>query len=302
MHPLSVSTGSWSGLVLIVASSLVACGEGEGEGMTDPPDGEETPELRKVTFMTYNIYGAGGVTPDGEEREEDHDYGVGDERLFLVLDVIKAYNADVVGLQEVWWSAEDTVYANGGTTADSVSTLTGMYHWVERGEGAPFHSDAGLLSRYPFIGRDYFESPTFDRYILKANLVDDYGEPWIVYNMHLQSYQEDDSLEALRTNEREYVRDHVLASDDTLAIVMGDMNCSADSMQMYLPGWTLIASVVYPNRTNGHDLDQVWISGDLSKVWGTVTVDLRDHPDYSQLIDDSSDHYPTAAMVFLPIQ
>ena len=137
MYPSSVSTSSWSGLVLIVASSLVACGEGKGEGMTDPPDGEETPELRKVTFMTYNIYGAGGVTPDGEEREEDHDYGVADERLFLVLDVIKAYDADVVGLQEVWWSAEDTVYANGRTTADSVSTLTGMYHWVERGEGAP---------------------------------------------------------------------------------------------------------------------------------------------------------------------
>ncbi len=79
------------------------------------------------------------------------------------------------------------------------------------------------------------------------------------------------------------------------------MNCSADSMAVYLPGWTLVASVQYPRGSPSHDLDQVWISGDLTRVWDTAPLDLRTHSEFSDLIDRSSDHHPAAAIVFLPI-
>lgn len=301
MHPQSSSSRISFRILCAVFGALVAC-EGEGgDGMTDPPDGGgDDVELRKMAFLSYNIYGAGGVMPEGE-AEEGEQYGVGDVRLYWVLDVIEAYSADVVGLQEVWWSREDTVYSNGRTTADSVGTLLGMHHWVERKEGAPFHSDAGLISRYPFVEKEYIDNPYFQRHFRRATLVDDFGEPWIVYNMHLAGYQENDSLKALRIKEFEFVRNHVLASDDTLAILMGDMNCSSDSMRAHLPGWTLIAAVNYPTNP-AHDLDQVWISGDLSKVYRLGTVDLFNDPDYKELIDKSSDHHPAVGIVFLPVE
>ena len=225
-------------------------------GVNSGADDEKITGFRSLGFMTYNIWGTGSSEYGGME----------DDRLFWVLDLVEMHSVDVVGIQEVWWSSQDTLYQNFMTIADSVGALLDMETWAPR----PDWDGAAnvLLSRLEILDQKILRPPT-DRSILKATLLDDYGEPWIVYVMHLLS--DSQVSPSLSLGQGLFIKDHIPASSDTLSAV---------------------------HQSTTLPIDQVWISGDLEKVERNYWLDL--YASNEEKMDSASDHHPVTAMVVLP--
>ena len=270
----------WCSIVLLLLLLTTACGS---DGATSPPPKEKEPEFRTVRFMTYNIRRTG--------REEEP------WRLPLVMDVIRAHNPDVIGLEEahLWEDGEPPL-------ADSVATALGMNTtyapiWEPDCNPPPCGSGRVILTRFAVVRSDTLYTPISLHPILRAVLVDGEGRPWIVYVAHLSSAS---ATAEEKRMEREAVRNLVVAGGDTLSVALGDWNMPYDELAEFLPGWTCLAyntrlSILYHASTV--PIDHIWLSGDVSDVLAHGSVDL-----YSVIgdkMDQASDHHPVQATIRL---
>ena len=260
-----------------------ACGS---DSTTNPQPRQPGPEVSTLKFMTYNIRRTG--------RAEEP------ERLPLVMDVIKAHAPDVIGLEEanLWEDGDPPL-------VDSVANALGMNaayapYWAPECDPPPCGSGQIVLTRFTIVRFEALYRPIAERHpILKTVLVDDDGRPWIVYVAHLRGT--DRPLEE-RLIERAFVRDNLIASDDTLSVALGDWNLPYDEMAEYLPGWQCIAyntrmSVIY-HGSNTSPIDQIWLSGDMDDIVTHGAQDLY-WGGLGETMDLASDHHPVMVMVTL---
>lgn len=266
--------GFW--LVLLVG--VTGCGGGPTEaspGQNDSPP-EDYSNLPSLKFMTYNIYRA--------------THGHDPERLAMVLDVIRAHGPDVVGIQEAFnW------HVGTPSVLDSVAGALGMDGAFSLGSDGQ-DSPNVILSKIPILERDSLMPPT-GHLFTKAVVLDSQNEPWIVFVMHLSGASASEEEKAL---ERNYIRDHVVASTDTFAVILGDMNMLPNEARPFLPGWWNVAfnlrhSSIY--HQGSVPIDQIWVSGDTARIVGKQIWDL--YPQYPALMDQASDHHPAMVELFV---
>ena len=178
----------------LTATPLAACATARGG------DGQ-----RELTFVTFNIW---------------HNQGDWPARLPLLVAVLRAADADVIGLQEV---LEDAAVGLPNQ-ADTLAAALGGYEvrFVSTDpEGAPRRYGNAILSRLPVLEHDSRKLEPLDDYrtAIRAR-VDLRGRPVDVVNTHL-AWQPDQAATRARQ-----IADLMnwLPDDGTPLAVMGDFN------------------------------------------------------------------------------
>jgi len=204
----------------------------------DPVEAMFVPTTLKV--VTYNIGYASGKTNNTTERLLKDEYI---ENLDHMVDVLKGINADVLGLQEVDFSASRSYHINqmeyiakglGMPYAAYVITWNKNYvpwpYWPPQAHFASMVSGQAVLSRYPIVSQEVFkfEKPKnnpfwynwfyMDRFVQK--LVIELGPSHIfVWNVHLEAFSQKDRLE-----QTQLLAQWVDKEKPEKQIVLGDFN------------------------------------------------------------------------------
>ncbi|MFC1660197.1 endonuclease/exonuclease/phosphatase family protein [Gemmatimonadota bacterium] len=270
----------WISLPLL--AMLGACGGG-GPTESDSED-PEFPELVERTFMTYNVRMVGTHEDTLSECPE---------RFGAVMEILALHQPDVIGIQEAFqWGVGDL------PLVDSVAQALGMRAGLTLSYAPPGEAvqrELVLLTKFQVtavdtLDPDLWHSDGFPASspFLRVSLRDDLGEPWIVYVLHLNTPASNMYLVL-----REWVRENILASPDTFAVLLGDFNTPVGEMSTYLPGWW---NVAYNTRLSqkyhgkSEPIDQICVSGDTSRIPYRSVIDL--YRGHEVLFDSASDHHP----------
>lgn len=194
---------------------------------------------------------------------------------------------DIVGLQEVDAGSLRTAFMN---QTQFLAESGGFPHWFERSNrklGGISHHSMGLLSRYSSC--DTFEHRLPSRIPGRGALEVHVGHganPLVVVILHL-SLGRKDRMEQIR-----YIADVVSSHQNV--IVMGDMNCSPESVELL----HLVESAglhtalhqesTYPSWRPSQSFDHIFVSDNL---------EVRDVHVYRR---SYSDHLPVCAQVRIP--
>lgn len=234
-----------------------------------------------VTVMTYNIEnggGAGPTDPNGRWCCGPPPRGCcgagGGNRLPRILEVIRAANPDILGIQEAFlWQLDDEAIAR------QVAAELGVNYFIgESGDADGAH--VALFTRFDIADAENYpgafetgDEPGRARAGLHAELITDSGRTLHVFVVHLRPYTAEISF--LLEQMRPYLND--------LTLLLGDMNFTDPSDQAIMlrdAGWK------HP-LAKGQDIDQIWTSPALelyvqSGPW--IPPDLirgtSDHPPY----------------------
>jgi len=247
----------------------------------------------EITAMTYNILAGGGVGPTDPNGSWCCDVvggccgNKGGNRLPLLLEIIKAANPDILGIQEanLWQQDNDAI-------ARQVAHELGMNYYIGA-SGNPDGSHVVLFTKFRIIEAqnypDHFTSPV-PRGGLHAVLTTDGGNTLHIFVVHLRpdSITEDEILFVSQIAQP-YLND--------LTIIMGDMNFGVTSTQadcLRKTGWELPIF---------REVDQIWVSPKLSPYtypsnWLTSYVEGEIDPEPLQSkYSIASDHFPVVTTI-----
>ncbi|MDR7192834.1 endonuclease/exonuclease/phosphatase family protein [Luteimonas terrae] len=227
-------------LTALLAFSLAACAATQ-------PRVEQVPDLRVVTL---NIY---------------HDKAEWPKRLPLIIEQLRALDADVIALQEVLQTAElpNQAQTLGDALGYSVQFVS------NDPEGQPHRYGNALLTRLPVLEQDAtaLEPRDDSRSMGHARLRFD-GRPLDVYFTHLHHTPEG---AALRRRQLEDARAFIQRHGDTApSIVLGDFNAPVSAPELsVLDGYIDTYGALHP----GADAE------------GVTTLNPHFFPDYRRRID-----------------
>lgn len=209
------------------------------------PSGAKGPTL---SLATFNIW---------------HDRGDWPARLPLVLDTLRAADADVIGLQEVLEDAA-TGLPNQATT---IAQALGYRHvFVSTdAEGLPRRYGNAILTRLPVLDQDWKKLEPLDDFRTALRVRVRVGNrPIDIVDTHLHHTPEGGAI-----RERQIADLFAwLGQSDTPLIVMGDLNAALTNPEMTLfqaPRFASLLPSVHPDRATattlntalGHRHDQI---------------------------------------------
>ncbi len=255
-------------------------------GCQTAPETEET-----ITVMTYNVLagaGADTVSPDWQEHAAQK--GFHGNRLSRVLEVIRAAEPDILGIQEAtqWDIGSPSV-------AQRLADELGMNYFIaESNDKAGVDLHVVLFTKFDIKEAESYPAP-ITKSALRAELVTPNGESIHVCVVHLHHADM-----KMRMTELLYVLDDMESYVDDLTIIMGDMNFPYRMRRFielipplpikYVPAlrearWCHCA---------GQSLDQVWTSPALepySQPGQKIPFELT---------KGTSDHNPVVAKIGIP--
>ena len=252
-----------------------------------------TPEPEEaITVMTYNILmGAGVDTVSPWAKEFAAQKGYPGNRLPRVLEVIKAADPDILGIQEApqWDIGSPSV-------AQKVADELDMNYFIgESINDALLH--VVLFTKFDIKEAESY-STSFTNAGIRAELITPGGESIHVFMVHL--YAKDFEI---RMTELSFILGEMEPYIDDLTILMGDMNYphlwGITRLGERLPGKRLpkhITSLYEAGwcHCSGQFIDQIW----TSPVLEPYAQPGSKIP--SELIEGTSDHRPVVAKVVIP--
>jgi endonuclease/exonuclease/phosphatase family metal-dependent hydrolase len=250
------------------------------------------PRGEAVTVMTYNILCGAGVDPATLEYAEKEGY-LGN-RLPRVIEVIKAADPDIIGVQEAhgWDKGSPPI-------AEQVAEELEMNYYIGR-SGNPESGFAHivLLTKFEIREAENYQE-AFSRAALRAELVTPNNQSIHVFVVHLDS-----SSPEVRARELEFLVGVMTPYLDKHTILMGDMNFHinwlwirmrrlfkdypvGEGTVIWEAGWSTVA-------LGEHGvIDQVWASPSLASHVRYISPIPR------SLAKGASDHYPLVVKVGL---
>lgn len=212
---------------------------------TGMPSATPSSELR---LATYNIY---------------HDRDRWDQRLPLILDVLREASPDVIGLQEVLEDAA-TGLPNQALTIGEALGYQVVFVSADA-EGAPRRYGNAILTRLPIAEQDMTLLEPLDDYRTAVRVRVRVGDRLVdVVNTHLHHTPEGG---AIRRQQIETLMTW-LGDDHAPLIVLGDLNASLGNPEMErlrAPRFVSVLPTVRPDKATdttlnpayGHRLDQI---------------------------------------------
>lgn len=255
-------------------------------GCQTAPETEET-----ITVMTYNVLAGAGVDAVGPGwQEHAAQKGYPGNRLPRVLEVIKAADPDILGIQE----ATEWDKGNPSIVQQVADELGMSYFLAECTNPELGFNHVALLTKFNI--KEAEDYPThFAHAAIRAELVTPSGESIHVFVVHLHSKDFE-----IRMTELSFILDEMEPYVDDLTIIMGDMNFPYLFRRFveYIPplpykyvrqlwdaGWCHCA---------GNGLDQIWTSPALEPY-------SQSGPQISpELTEGTSDHEPVVAEIGIP--
>lgn len=254
------------------------------EYWTDKPQTSLTPTLEitagttsSFRLMSYNILYGGGITPEWEERANQGTFPYPGNRLPAILEVIKAAEPDIVGLQEAagWQQEPDPM-------VEQVAVELGMNHYMAR---VPSGLNLVLLSRFPIVEAENLSDQVGNIGALRAAVRTESGQLVYIFVVHLDPF----SAEA-REREIAILTELMAPYFQAPTILMGDLNMvclkDPDNCQEFQllnqAGWQLVVREPYL-------VNQIWVSPLLSD-----SVKPLEFPGATFAI---SDHLPLGAIL-----
>lgn len=212
---------------------------------TRMPGATPSSDLR---LATYNIY---------------HDRDRWDQRLPLILDVLREASPDIIGLQEVLEDA-GTGLPNQARTIGEALGYQVVFVSADA-EGAPRRYGNAILTRLPIVEQDMTLLEPLDDYRTAVRVRVRVGDRLVdVVNTHLHHTPEGG---AIRRRQIETLMTW-LGDDHAPLIVLGDLNASLENPEMErlrAPRFVSVLPTVHPekaaettlNPAYGHRLDQI---------------------------------------------
>jgi len=276
--------------VVVLAALVLAAASIIYLGYNRPSTAEEG---EAITVMTYNILCGAGVEEAGQgplEWAEEHGYP--GNRLSRVLDVIRAADPDILGIQEAngWDRGEPPV-------VQRVAEELGMNFYLGRSTGEESGlAHVALLTGFHIVDAESYPDH-FGRGALRAEVVTPAGRSINVFVAHLHPPSRPD----IRLKElRFFTTDVVTPYLEEPTILMGDMNfrlrpldrftmfAQEEASALQGAGWV---NVAVEARIG---IDQIWASPSLAPHF------RKTPPLALELTKGASDHYPLVAKVVLP--
>ena len=254
-----------------------------------------TPEPEgAITVMTYNILmgaSADAVPPWAKELAAQKGYP--GNRLPRVLEVIKAADPDILGIQEApQWDI------GSPSTAQQVADELGMNYFI----GESTNPESGFLHVVLFTKFDIKEAESYPLPItkaaLRAELVTPTGESIHVFIVHLHHADPE-----IRMTELSFVLGEMELYINDLTMLMGDMNFphlwGITRLGERLPGKRLPKYI-----TSLYEAGWCHCSGELiDQIWTSLVLEPYAQPGPkipSELTEGTSDHRPVVAKVGIP--
>ena len=244
----------------------------------------------RITVMTYNILNGAGVDalyPGNKEWVARHGYP--GNRLPMVLEVIKAADPDILGIQEAhqWDIGSPSV-------AQEVADQLGMNYFI----GESTNPECGFANVVLFTKFDIKEAESYSSHFtragLRAELVMPNGQLISVFVVHLDatSYE-------IRMSELSFLVGEMQPYIDKFTILMGDMNFLDLQARHYQFGDDIQASILYEAGWchplgSSQEIDQIWTSSVLEPY-------VQPAPEIpSELTSGTSDHRPVVVQIRIP--
>lgn len=205
-------------------------------------------ERSAVSLATFNIY---------------HDRDRWDQRLPLILDVLREASPDVIGLQEVLQDAATNLPNQAQTIAEALGYQ--VVFVSADAEGAPRRYGNAILTRLPIVEQATTRLEPMDDYRTAVRVCVRIGDRLIdVVNTHLHHTPEGG---AIRQRQIETLMTW-LGDTGRPLILMGDLNASLANPEMTRlqpPRFVSVLPTVHPDQATrttlnpayGHRLDQI---------------------------------------------
>jgi endonuclease/exonuclease/phosphatase family metal-dependent hydrolase len=228
-------------------------------------------------IMSYNILYGGGITPEWEEKANQGVFPYPGNRLPAILEVIKAAEPDIVGLQEAagWQQEPDPM-------VQQVAAELGMKQFLAR---TPSGLNLALLTRFQIVEAENLSDQVGNIGALRATIRTEAGQIVHVFVVHLDPF-------SAETREREITTLTGIMAPYLQAptLMMGDLNmvCLKDPANcreyqlLSQAGWQLVVQEKYL-------VNQIWTSPLLSHSVKELTF-----PGGTFVI---SDHLPLGAVL-----
>lgn len=242
----------------------------------------------QITVMTYNILTGAGVDtvpPWGQKYAAQK--GFPGNRLSKVLEVIKAADPDILGIQEAdgWDKGSPSV-------AQKVADELGMNYFIAESKS---RADVVLFTKFDI--KEVESYPTqFASPALRAELVTPSDQAINVFVVHLHATDK-----KINYQELSFMLGEMESYIDDLTILIGDMNFFyvwglkrlVEHVLMIAPHVTDLCGAGWCHCA-GQDLDQIWTSPVLEPY-------AQPGPKIpSELTRGTSDHMPVVARVRIP--
>jgi endonuclease/exonuclease/phosphatase family metal-dependent hydrolase len=237
---------------------------------------------RKIRVMSYNILYGAGATPYWENiAANQKPFSNPGYRLPAILEVIKAAEPDIVGIQEAaGW--------NTGTPqiVEQVAAELGMYHVLVT---SPSGLNLALFSKFEIVEAENLTEQIGSIGALRATLsMGDTGQLLYVFVVHLDPFSTTVRIEQLKR-----LNQLMAPHYETPTIFMGDTNIECANIPEQCPeyqtlaqaGWLLVMKEQYV-------INQIWTSPLLAEPVTEITF-----PGANFKI---SDHLPVGAVLEIP--
>ena len=257
----------------LAATPLLACAPLPAPGAT--------PSERQLKVVTFNIW---------------HNQGDWPARLALLIETIRAQDADVIALQEVLEDAAVGLPNQAQTLADALGDYE--VHFVSTdAEGAPRRYGNAILSRLPVLQHDWKKLEPLDDYrtAIRARIAVG-GRPVDIVNTHLAAQAE---AGAVRTRQ---ISDLMgwLPQDGTPLIVTGDFNAQQTDPEMatltlprfitVLPHGAVATTLNTAKNHRNRQIDHIFAERERFTIARAAVI--GDHPTNGEY---PSDHFGVAA-------
>ena len=261
-------------------------------GVAPPPTPTAIP-AESINLMTYNILAGGGVGPTDPEGEwccgpppSGCCHYPGGNRLPRILEVIRAADPDILGIQEAnLWQLDDQ------STAREVAAQLGMNYFIGEGED-PNASHVVLFTKFDIKNAESYPTQfaaVYGRAGLYAELVTPGGRSIHVFVVHLRPEN--------GVGEVSFLLQEMSPYFDDLTVLMGDMNFHDASAVIEASDLALMlreAGWCHPLAEHEYGVDHIWTSPALAPY-----VQWVPEPPI-ELTTGTSDHFPTIAKIELP--
>jgi endonuclease/exonuclease/phosphatase family metal-dependent hydrolase len=286
---------------------------GSGPVRTLVQDQEPQAMPRKVRVMTYNIkHGQTNASCTQPPRIPGQDpFPDCNLDLQASIDVMRAHNPDIVGVQEVdrFWArsayADEPAAIAAGLGMEHHCYAANLDHAPDTHSNMPHQYGTVIVSRFPILDCSNTLLPRTgnnEQRGLTRAVINVRGVPLQFYNTHLHTTATD------RLMQTAVIAEVVDAAPSGVKILMGDFNARPTATEMipifarFVDGWTAGVPTAEnpdgntsPSRLTGGPtsrIDYVFVSSEVTPGSAYVPIDAE-----TRL---ASDHYPVVVDLALP--
>ncbi len=242
----------------------------------------------RLTVATFNIW---------------HNQGDWAARLPLIVETLRAMDADVIGLQEVLQDAAIGLPNQAATIAEALG-YQHVFSSVD-GEDRPRRYGNAILTRLPIVAQDWTKLEPLDDYRTALRVRVRLGDrPIDIIDTHLHHTDEGGAIRAVQiANLLTWIGD-----GDRPLIILGDLNAPLDNPEMAPlrgPRFASALATVHPDQANrttlnpakGHrevQIDHILLETDaFTPIVAAISGDTPTNGEYP------SDHFAVSATLLL---